>query len=124
MTAKRNKFDILVSIFVFAMVFTIGCHIGNGNKEIKKETVTANVSLEKIIGKPKEGEVCFVDERYPVTAKEINDRVIVFQCSGNLTEAGFLLDGAKYLSENQPVRIFFESGFCEGRITALGEQRV
>lgn len=124
MEAKRNKFDILVSVFIFAMVFTIGCHIGNGKQEIKKETVIANVSLEKIVGSPNEGEVCFVDERYPVTVEEIKGKFIVFQCPGRVTDAGFLLDGAKYLSENQPVRIFFESGFCEGRIIALGEQRV
>lgn len=123
MEAKRNKFDILTTFFLLAMIFTLGFHSAKGRSEIKKETLTANVSLEKIVGKPRVDEICYIDERYPLTATEIKDTVIVFTCSGNVTEAGFLLDGAKYLSENQPVRIFWESGFCEGRILTLGDER-
>ena len=123
MREKQNKFDVLVAFFLLAMLFTVGFHAAKGEDEVKRETLTASIYLEKIVGTPKPQETCYMDERYPLTATEINDTVISFSCSGSITEAGFLLDGAKYLSENQPVRIFFESGFCEGRILTLGEKR-
>lgn len=121
MKTKRNKFDIFVVFFIFALLFTVGFHIGKDEDSAVKGSLYAGVCTKKTVGEPYVGEVCYIDERYPVTAFSVQDGIIVFSCEGDMLEAGFLLDGAKYISENQPVRIFWESGFCEGRIISLGE---
>lgn len=118
---KKNKFDAFVLFFLIAAVFALGIHAGKDRDDEGTVEFYAAVRVEKAKGSPTEGEICHIDGRYPITALATEGSITVFACEGFSSEAGFLLGGAKYLSENQPVKIIFEDGFSEGRIVSLSD---
>ena len=114
-----SRFDKLFFIFLLAALFTVGLHIGGEKSGAETVSFTAEVSYEKLSGDPCDEGGLMVDGRLPVQVTGFDGEYFYITMDGYLTEAGFLLCGAKYLSANQPVFIYGEVSGIEGKICRL-----
>lgn len=119
---KINSYDVLFIFFFLALLFTLGYHSVANNSTPEKETVNITVAIEKLKGFPQSGELCYADNRHQMTVLYVDGNLLHLVCKGNFYEAGFLLEGAKYLSENQPLKLYGEWGGVEGRILVLSKK--
>ncbi len=107
-------FDKIILFFILAAFFTTGFHIVENKVGEKKYHAEVTVKIEKISGIPSSD--ILVDGKYGCTLMSFDENEIIFFCDGFLSEAGFLLSGAKYLSKNQPIKAFSGTCYFEGRI--------
>ena len=103
---RLNTFDILSLASVFSLVLTIGFHIAKPKNTANKAELEISVEASKICGNISVGDMLFVDEKYEVLLIGFDGNNLIFSCKGIITDAGFLLCGAKYLSANQPINIY------------------
>ena len=118
-TGIKNPFNIFCFITVLLLLFTVGYQIGRERIPEERISVIVRIGAEKISGEPLPSSSGFVDEKYEVQLMSREDRDVYILCEGSLTEAGFLLSGAKYLSANQPINLYGENFGVEGRIISL-----
>ena len=114
-------FDAFCLAAIFAMLFTVGFHIGDPKEDYKKIKFEIIVIPEKISGSPGSDNVTLIDGKYKCEIKEFGKERIVISCNGYYSKNGYLLEGAKYLSLNQPIKASQSWGYYDGRIYGLYE---
>ena len=113
-------FDKVALLFILAAFFTVGIHLGGGRRSEEKSRAEITVAVEKIKGIPS-GEI-LIDGKYGCTLVSYSEKEIIFSCEGLFSEAGFLLSGAKYVSKNQPIKVFSQNSYFEGRIIFISAE--
>lgn len=116
---KAMPYDVLFFLFILFLLFNLGYHIGKPRQYDQAVTGYATVIAEKEVGDAADEAVLFVDGSLPVTVLSGENGIYFIEMTGKATEAGFLLGGTKYLSENQPIFIYGERSGIEGRISEL-----
>ena len=115
---RINKFDALVTVFLLASLFTVGLHIGK-NKDVdtvEERAVLLLVTSAKCIGNDTE---ILIDGNIPASLTSYDGEYAILIIRGTELRAGFLLDGKKYIAENQPICSVSENGFLNGRIISI-----
>lgn len=109
-------FDAFYILSFIAVFFVIGCHIGKEKDGYIPIEFTVIVCPEKVSGTPDESRIALIDGKYEASVLEFSDEKIVILCKGYYSDAGYMLSGAKYISENQPIRANQNWGYFDGRI--------
>ena len=110
-------FDKFILFFIAAACFAVGLHIGENKADEKEYYARLTVNIEKMSGTPIAD--VLVDGKYDCSLVSFGNGEVVLSCEGFLSEAGFLLSGAKYISKNQPIKAFSGSCYFEGRIISI-----
>ena len=113
---KLVFFDVFCLISIFALLFTVGFHIGDEREDYEKIQFEVVISPEKVSGSPDGELITLVDGKYECIIQEFERDRIVILCDGYYSEAGYLLSGAKYVSVNQPIKASQPWGYYDGRI--------
>ena len=115
---KLRSFDTVCLLALFSLLFSIGFHIGGGEKEHPNGTALVSLALEKTkIGESIDN--LRVDGRHECETVSLDNDILTLRCKGKLTDAGFLFSGAKYISKNQPLEILGDGSYFYGRIISL-----
>lgn len=118
MKKRINLFDAVTLLSIFAMLFSVGLHLGKPKRSEK--TLSAEITVNVVKIKLSEiDEDFFIDGKYGCELIGIEGNTLRLLCSGKQREAGFLMSGAKYLSKNQPIEIKSDSSYIYGRITEI-----
>lgn len=113
---KPVFFDVFCVFSLFALLFTVGFHVGNEESSYEKISFTTVIRPDKVSGAPDGDRIALIDGKYECTVIEFENDRIVLLCDGYYSEAGYLLSGAKYLSVNQPIKASQSWGYFDGRI--------
>ncbi len=116
---RKNKHDIMAFVIILLLLFTVGFHIGRGKDAQIQETRYLTVTVSKSKGIPQRGESLMIDGRFAVQVLETDEGSITFLCRGSMCEAGFLIGGTKYIAKNQPLKVYSDTVYIEGRISEL-----
>ena len=116
---KNNSYDVFFILVLLSLLFSIGYGIERGTPEVEKAYVTVSVRITELKGTPSEDNSYFLDGKYEIKISEIYPDRIVFSMDSIVTEAGVLVFGAKYISENQPIKITSDQFYLEGRIAEM-----
>ena len=116
---RTTGFDKLIFIIALALLFSLGIHIGRPRRNTAGGSVLFTVSVTKSWGSPSSAENLGVDGRIRARLLFYDGQTARFAADGDLLEAGFLIGGAKYISPNQPIRIYGETAGIEGIISSV-----
>ncbi len=118
---KLFFFDAFYILSFIAVLFVLGFHIGKEKDGYIPIEFTVTIRPEKISGIPDENKTALVDGKYETTVLEFCDEKIVILCKGYYSEAGYMLCGAKYISQNQPIKANQNWGYFDGRIYEISD---
>lgn len=116
---KRKKLSFYNSISIaltLALFLTLGAHTVKEKSQTDEVEIEIILKAEKISGDPCDEKNLSADGKYPVLVTGHQGGDYCLLCRGRVTEAGFLLCGAKYISANQPLNIYGERSGIEGRV--------
>lgn len=116
---KTSFFDTLYLLSLLAALFSVGYRIGSPQSDYLPIEFTVSVHTEKLSGNVSIDQTVFIDGKYEAYILARTESEITLLCQGYYSEAGYLLSGAKYLSENQPLKASAPSVYIEGRISLL-----
>ena len=110
-------YDILVAFFLLAAAFSVILHLSLPEDDDTRAKVLFEAELLHLDGELRAGDVCRADGRFEMTVEKIDGGTLTFACRGAYYPAGFLLDGGKYLTENQPLSFTHSmgEGYCRIR---------
>lgn len=120
--------DLLLFSLLLCLLFVIGQDLGAPDRE---EEVDYLLALEEYGDLPGDtslplwelslGQELSVDGKWKISYLGASGGLYYFACRGYLTPSGFLLSGAKYLSENQPITVTVEELSFRGKIMLLSK---
>ena len=116
---RRSCYDIIYPIFIILLLFTVGLHIGKSEEAIVTEEKHITVSISKTKGIPICAAEVRIDGKYTAKLISANEKTLTILITGEELEAGFFAFRAKYICLNQPIVLFAEWGYAEGRIIAI-----
>ena len=119
---RATAFDKLAFLLLLAILFSLGIHIGKSSNDTRDTSLIITLSLERHWGEPYTDEEIFIDGKYPTRLISYDGEIITVRTEGRLLEPGYLINGAKYLSPNQPLKIYRDIAGFEGRILAIREE--
>ena len=120
---KMCFFDTLCLFAVLSLLFSVGFHIGEGEKKIEEGTALVSVRLEKMkLGESTEE--LLVDGKYECDTVSLENGILTLRCKVKRLEAGFLFSGAKYISKNQPLEIVGGGSYFFGRISSITPEKI
>ena len=141
---SKSFFDTLALITLFAVLFSIGMHIGKNAAEDPIITATITVTIknasfskeaEELITRENNSSAelapklqalgnLLIDGKYECDVIYIDETTLRFTCQGKQRAPGFLICGAKYLSENQPIELKGEGSYIYGRIGRIADREL
>ena len=124
-----NHFDLCLLASLLAISLCVGLGLGKIGKD---DTVYFKLTLEDGYTESRNGYITplyelsygqsvLVDGKYEMTFLGQLNGYYIFNCCGFESEKGFLLDGGKFLSRNQPITAHSEELIFKGRIINLEE---
>jgi hypothetical protein len=116
---KRSCYDVIYPIFIILILFTVGIHIGKNEERPAAEEKQIAVNVSKIKGIPICESAVKIDGKYTAMLISANENILTLTVSGESLDAGFFAFRAKYICHNQPISLFAEWGYAEGRIIAI-----
>ena len=124
----RTYHDLLLFSLLLCLLFVIGHHIGAPDRQEQISfllSMSEYGNLREDDAYPpsalREGQVLAVDGKWEITYIGCSGGLYQFFCRGYLTPSGFLLSGAKYLSENQPITVTAKELCFRGKIMRLSK---
>ena len=114
--SKRSFFDVLYTLALFAALFTIGYHGNTDESSSAPMEFSVTVRIEKLSDTLHPGSTLYIDGKYECYVTDCSDKEAILLCNGYRSDAGYLLFGSKYVSENQPIKASYQSLYLEGRI--------
>lgn len=116
---RLTVYDVTVILFLLAALFTVGMHLGDDGREneplILHVTLDVTLSRGTLLG----SEQYLVDGRYEAEIENISATSLSFSIRARCTDAGMAIEGAKYISENQPIKIYSDTSYIEGRAVSI-----
>ena len=106
-------------VLVLAFLFTLGFHLGTPAEPTRRGEVILTVSVIRRWGEPFSEEGLMIDGKYETELLDYEKNSVRLIIAAELYSPGYLVGGAKYLSPNQPVKIYRDGAGFEGRIVKI-----
>lgn len=106
-------------LLVLAFLFTLGFHLGTPAEPSRRGEVILTVSVIRRWGEPFSKEGLMIDGKYETELLDYEKNNARLMIAAELYSPGYLVGGAKYLSPNQPVKVYRDGAGFEGRIIQI-----
>lgn len=118
-------FDLITLAAALCVCFAIGFHIGRDEEAAVPVCVEVTLKLykSKIPDSISDTELK-IDGKYDCELLSLDGEAMSIALYGSYQDAGFLISGAKYLSENQPLEIIGKNTYFYGRILHIDHASV
>ena len=118
-----NSFDIFCIFVLFSILFAIGTHIGKPRYIASEDRIFISVEIEKSKGDISQCSDILIDGKIKTEDCFFEENILYLEALCKITEAGYFLCGGKYISINQPIKLFWQEGYMEGRISDISSYK-